>query len=73
MVPNKWSMNSVLHKSPPRSWLGLRLRLNDKPVQEEDWVVCQHPECPDRRRASKAERATRRGCYEAYHLSVLGK
>ncbi|KAM4571306.1 pleckstrin homology domain-containing family G member 5 isoform 2-T2 [Fundulus diaphanus] len=53
MVPNKWSMNSVLHKSPPRSWLGLRLRLNDKPVQEEDWVVCQHPECPDHRRASK--------------------
>ncbi|XP_017274756.1 pleckstrin homology domain-containing family G member 5 isoform X2 [Kryptolebias marmoratus] len=53
MVPNKWSMNSVLHKSPPRSWLGLRLRLNDKPVQEEEWVVCQHPECPDRRRASK--------------------
>ncbi|KAG7520534.1 pleckstrin-likey domain-containing family G member 5 isoform X1 [Solea senegalensis] len=53
MVPNKWSMNSVLHKSPPRSWLGLRLRLNDKPVQEEDWVVCQHPECPERRRASK--------------------
>ncbi|KAF7209204.1 pleckstrin homology domain-containing family G member 5 isoform X2 [Nothobranchius furzeri] len=53
MVPNKWTMNSALHKSPPRSWLGLRLRLNDKPVQEEDWVVCQHPECPDRRRASK--------------------
>ncbi|XP_040910556.1 pleckstrin homology domain-containing family G member 5 isoform X3 [Toxotes jaculatrix] len=53
MVPNKWTMNSVLHKSPPRSWLGLRLRLNDKPVQEEDWVVCQHPECPERRRASK--------------------
>ncbi|XP_061758666.1 pleckstrin homology domain-containing family G member 5 isoform X2 [Nerophis ophidion] len=26
---------------------------DDKPVQEEDWVVCQHPECPDRRRASK--------------------
>ncbi|KAM4610869.1 pleckstrin homology domain-containing family G member 5 isoform 2-T2 [Polymixia lowei] len=53
MVPNKWTMNSVLHKSPPRSWLGLRLRLNDKPVQEEDWVVCQHPECPERHRASK--------------------
>ncbi|KAK0151104.1 Pleckstrin y domain-containing family G member 5 [Merluccius polli] len=53
MVPNKWTMNSVLHKSPPRSWLGLRLRLNEKPVQEEDWVVCQHPECPERRRASK--------------------
>ncbi|XP_061646760.1 pleckstrin homology domain-containing family G member 5 isoform X3 [Phyllopteryx taeniolatus] len=53
MVPNKWTMNSVLHKSPPRSWLGLKLRLNDKPVQEDDWVVCQHPECPDRRRASK--------------------
>ncbi|XP_029911318.1 pleckstrin homology domain-containing family G member 5 isoform X2 [Myripristis murdjan] len=53
MVPNKWTMNSVLHKSPPRSWLGLRLRLNDKPVQEEDWVGCQYPECPERRRASK--------------------
>ncbi|XP_034029308.1 pleckstrin homology domain-containing family G member 5 isoform X2 [Thalassophryne amazonica] len=46
-------MNSVLHKSPPRSWLGLRLRLNDKPVQEDDWVSCQHPECPERHRASK--------------------
>lgn len=53
MVPNKWTMNSVLHKSPPRSWLGLRLRLNEKPVQEDDGVVCQHPECPERRRASK--------------------
>ncbi|XP_034733169.1 pleckstrin homology domain-containing family G member 5 isoform X3 [Etheostoma cragini] len=53
MVPNKWTMNSVLHKSPPRSWLGLRLRLNEKPVQEEDWVGCQHPQCPDRRRATK--------------------
>nr|XP_033942640.1 pleckstrin homology domain-containing family G member 5 isoform X2 [Pseudochaenichthys georgianus] len=53
MVPNKWTMNSVLHKSPPRSWLGLRLRINDKPVQEEDWAVCQHPECHERRRASK--------------------
>lgn len=24
----EWTMNSVLHKSPPRSWLGLRLRLS---------------------------------------------
>ncbi|KAK2851868.1 hypothetical protein Q5P01_008144 [Channa striata] len=53
MVPSKWTMNSVLHKSPPRSWLGLRLRLNDKHSQEEDWMVCQHPECPEHRRASK--------------------
>uniref|UniRef100_A0AAV2LZ97 Polynucleotide 5'-hydroxyl-kinase NOL9 n=1 Tax=Knipowitschia caucasica TaxID=637954 RepID=A0AAV2LZ97_KNICA len=53
MVPGKWSMNAVLHKSPQRSWLGLKLRLNEKPVQEEDWVVCQHPECSERRRASK--------------------
>ncbi|XP_056447397.1 pleckstrin homology domain-containing family G member 5 isoform X6 [Gadus chalcogrammus] len=53
MVPSKWTMNSVLHKSPPRSWLGLKLRLNEKPLQEEDWVVCQNPECPERRRASK--------------------
>ncbi|KAI4823425.1 hypothetical protein KUCAC02_012009 [Chaenocephalus aceratus] len=27
--------------------------IHDKPVQEEDWVVCQHPECHERRRASK--------------------
>ncbi|KAJ3586442.1 hypothetical protein NHX12_012840, partial [Muraenolepis orangiensis] len=26
---------------------------DEKPVQEEDLVVCQHPECPERRRASK--------------------
>ncbi|CAG03855.1 unnamed protein product [Tetraodon nigroviridis] len=32
--------------------------LHDKPVQEEDWVVCQHPECPDRRRASKVRRGS---------------
>lgn len=31
---------------------------DDKPVQEEDWVVCQHPECPDRRRASKVRRGS---------------
>ncbi|KAJ8016940.1 hypothetical protein DPEC_G00012570 [Dallia pectoralis] len=54
MVPNKWTMNSVVqHKSPPRSWLGLRLRIGEKPVQGEEWVVCQHLECPDRRRAAK--------------------
>uniref|UniRef100_A0AAQ4PEC1 Pleckstrin homology and RhoGEF domain containing G5 n=1 Tax=Gasterosteus aculeatus aculeatus TaxID=481459 RepID=A0AAQ4PEC1_GASAC len=26
---------------------------DDKPAQEEDLAVCQHPECPERRRASK--------------------
>ncbi|XP_034733168.1 pleckstrin homology domain-containing family G member 5 isoform X2 [Etheostoma cragini] len=26
---------------------------DEKPVQEEDWVGCQHPQCPDRRRATK--------------------
>uniref|UniRef100_A0AAX7UM51 Pleckstrin homology domain containing, family G (with RhoGef domain) member 5b n=1 Tax=Astatotilapia calliptera TaxID=8154 RepID=A0AAX7UM51_ASTCA len=26
---------------------------DEKPVQEDDGVVCQHPECPERRRASK--------------------
>ncbi|KAM6925579.1 pleckstrin homology domain-containing family G member 5 [Xenentodon cancila] len=26
---------------------------DDKPAPEEDWVMCQYPECPDRRRASK--------------------
>lgn len=31
---------------------------DDKPVQEEDWVVCQHPECPERRRASKVRTLT---------------
>ncbi|KAG9269106.1 pleckstrin homology domain-containing family G member 5-like isoform X3 [Astyanax mexicanus] len=52
MVPNKWTMNPSLHKSPPRSWLGIRLRLNEKPTQEEE-CVCQHPDCTERRRASK--------------------
>ncbi|KAI1890693.1 hypothetical protein AGOR_G00156270 [Albula goreensis] len=48
-------MNSVLHRygSPPRSWLGLRLRLNEKPTQDEKGMVCQHPDCPDHRRATK--------------------
>lgn len=31
---------------------------DDKPVQEEDWVVCQHPECHERRRASKVGHQT---------------
>ncbi|KAJ4933904.1 hypothetical protein JOQ06_006713 [Pogonophryne albipinna] len=31
---------------------------DDKPVQEEDWVVCQHPECHERRRASKKKTPT---------------
>lgn len=53
MVPNKWIMHPVLHKSPPRSWLGIRLRLNEKPAQEEECVVCQHPDCSERRHASK--------------------
>ncbi|KAF4096411.1 pleckstrin homology domain-containing family G member 5 isoform X1 [Onychostoma macrolepis] len=53
MVPNKWIMHPVLHKSPPRSWLGIRLRLNEKPAQDEECVVCQHPDCSERRHASK--------------------
>ncbi|XP_049327527.1 pleckstrin homology domain-containing family G member 5 isoform X3 [Astyanax mexicanus] len=40
--------------SPPKSWLGLRLRLGEKPVQEEkSGVLCQHPNCPERRLAAK--------------------
>ncbi|XP_066546671.1 pleckstrin homology domain-containing family G member 5 isoform X2 [Amia ocellicauda] len=55
MVPNKWTMNSVLHRygSPPRNWLGLRLKLNEKSLPEEKCVVCQHPDCPEPRRAAK--------------------
>ncbi|XP_059397320.1 pleckstrin homology domain-containing family G member 5-like isoform X2 [Carassius carassius] len=53
MVPNKWIMHPVLHKSPPRSWLGIRLRLHEKPAQDEECVVCQHPDCSERRHASK--------------------
>ncbi|KAG7323251.1 hypothetical protein KOW79_012953 [Hemibagrus wyckioides] len=54
MVPSKWTMNTALHhKSPPRSWLGIRLRLNEKSAQEEEYVECQHPDCTERRRASK--------------------
>uniref|UniRef100_A0AAR2L056 DH domain-containing protein n=1 Tax=Pygocentrus nattereri TaxID=42514 RepID=A0AAR2L056_PYGNA len=40
--------------SPPKSWLGLRLRLGEKPVQEEKSVIlCQHPNCPERQLATK--------------------
>ncbi|XP_030632216.1 pleckstrin homology domain-containing family G member 5 [Chanos chanos] len=40
--------------SPPKSWLGLRLRLGEKPVQEENSdIVCQHPNCSDRHTATK--------------------
>ncbi|XP_016420160.1 pleckstrin homology domain-containing family G member 5-like isoform X2 [Sinocyclocheilus rhinocerous] len=40
--------------SPPKSWLGLRLRLGEKPTQEEKTgILCQHPNCPERRLASK--------------------
>ncbi|XP_056306018.1 pleckstrin homology domain-containing family G member 5 isoform X2 [Danio aesculapii] len=53
MVPNKWIMHPVLHKSPPRSWLGIRLRLHEKSSQDEECVLCQHPDCPERRHASK--------------------
>lgn len=53
MVPNKWIMHPALHKSPPRSWLGIRLRLHEKSSQDEECVLCQHPDCPKRRHASK--------------------
>ncbi|KAI7794934.1 pleckstrin homology domain-containing family G member 5 isoform X2 [Triplophysa rosa] len=40
--------------SPPKGWLGLRLRLSEKPAQEEKTgILCQHPNCPERRLASK--------------------
>ncbi|XP_072521763.1 pleckstrin homology domain-containing family G member 5 isoform X2 [Salminus brasiliensis] len=40
--------------SPPKSWLSLRLRLGEKPVQEEkSGTLCQHPNCPERRLAAK--------------------
>ncbi|TRY59728.1 hypothetical protein DNTS_002512 [Danionella cerebrum] len=40
--------------SPPKSWLGLRLRLSEKAAQEEKaCILCQHPNCTDRRPASK--------------------
>ncbi|XP_026864094.2 pleckstrin homology domain-containing family G member 5 isoform X2 [Electrophorus electricus] len=52
MVPDK-TMNTALHKSPPRSWLGIRLRLNEKPPQDDECVVCQHPGCTEHRRAAK--------------------
>ncbi|KAK7127778.1 hypothetical protein R3I93_020385 [Phoxinus phoxinus] len=40
--------------SPPKSWLGLRLLLGEKPAQEEkSGILCQHPICPERQLASK--------------------
>ncbi|KAF7696122.1 pleckstrin homology domain-containing family G member 5 isoform X5 [Silurus meridionalis] len=54
MVPSKWTMSTALHhKSPPKSWLGIRLRLNEKSAGVEECVECQHPDCSERRRASK--------------------
>ncbi|XP_062842593.1 pleckstrin homology domain-containing family G member 5 [Trichomycterus rosablanca] len=42
------------HGSPPKGWLGLRLRLGEKPIQEEkSGILCQHPNCPQRCTASK--------------------
>ncbi|XP_064155305.1 pleckstrin homology domain-containing family G member 5 isoform X2 [Anguilla rostrata] len=69
MVPNKWSMNSVLQRSPQKSWLGLRLRLNEKSAQEEKCVLCQHPDCPDRRHATKVCHHPR--CQELNNRSPL--
>lgn len=42
---------------------------DEKPVQEDDGVVCQHPECPERRRASKV-RSLRleRLCMNTFHF-----
>nr|XP_009304321.1 pleckstrin homology domain-containing family G member 5 isoform X3 [Danio rerio] len=40
--------------SPPKSWLGLRLRLCEKPAPEQKpGLLCQHPNCPEQRLASK--------------------
>ncbi|KAJ8258126.1 hypothetical protein GJAV_G00193440 [Gymnothorax javanicus] len=62
-------MNSVLHRSPQKSWLGLRLRLNEKSAQEEKWTLCQHPHCPNRRYASKVCHHPR--CQELNNRSPL--
>ncbi|XP_060749755.1 pleckstrin homology domain-containing family G member 5 isoform X1 [Tachysurus vachellii] len=70
MVPSKWTMNTALHhKSPPRSWLGIRLRLNEKAAQEEECVECQHPDCTERRRASKV--CHHPGCQDLNNKSPL--
>ncbi|KAA0707712.1 Pleckstrin -like proteiny domain-containing family G member 5 [Triplophysa tibetana] len=40
--------------SPPKGWLGLRLRLSEKPaLEEKTGILCQHPNCTERRLASK--------------------
>ncbi|MCI4390146.1 hypothetical protein PGIGA_G00119160 [Pangasianodon gigas] len=40
--------------SPPKGWLGLRLRLGEKPIQEEkSGILCQHHNCPERYLAAK--------------------
>ncbi|XP_024063585.2 pleckstrin homology domain-containing family G member 5 isoform X2 [Terrapene carolina triunguis] len=48
-------MNSVLTKygSPPRSWLNLRLGMNDRTLTEDKVLCCQNPTCIDQRRALK--------------------
>lgn len=65
----------------PPGWWALVTNVNgrvcsvsdDKPVQEEDWVPCQHPECAERRRASKVGRNSRLVLLHATHRGQNGR
>uniref|UniRef100_A0A7N8Y123 Pleckstrin homology domain containing, family G (with RhoGef domain) member 5b n=1 Tax=Mastacembelus armatus TaxID=205130 RepID=A0A7N8Y123_9TELE len=52
-LPSSLSQVGIERFSWSSSLDGIHDVCDDKPLQEEDWVVCQHPECSERRRASK--------------------
>ncbi|KAM7139133.1 pleckstrin homology domain-containing family G member 5 isoform 1-T1 [Macrochelys suwanniensis] len=65
------TMNSVLTKygSPPRSWLNLRLGMNDRTLTEDKVLRCQNPDCIDKRRALKV--CHHAECQQLNHNSPL--
>ncbi|KYO17324.1 pleckstrin-like proteiny domain-containing family G member 5 isoform B [Alligator mississippiensis] len=67
----KNTMTSVLTKygSPPRSWLNLRLGMNERTATEEKVLHCQSPDCIDRRRAVRV--CHHAECQQLNHHSPL--
>ncbi|XP_048374671.1 pleckstrin homology domain-containing family G member 5 isoform X3 [Sphaerodactylus townsendi] len=55
LLCERWEAMNPLTKygSPPRSWLNLRLGMNERAVTEEKVLHCQSPDCAEKRRAVK--------------------
>ncbi|XP_069096116.1 pleckstrin homology domain-containing family G member 5 isoform X1 [Pleurodeles waltl] len=39
--------------SPPRGWLNLRLKMNERMLTDDKILLCENPDCTDKRRAFK--------------------